>query len=78
MTQATVSFHTIDENSANKYRAKLKGWAIARLLPDMSREVVARFRSRSDAEGRMQLLQRTAPSTNFMIVFDCPNEEPTV
>ncbi|AHJ26504.1 hypothetical protein PN465_12720 [Nodularia spumigena CS-584] len=57
------------------YKARLNSWAIARLLPDTQREIVARFRSRSDAEGYMQHLSQITPHASFTVVFDCQREE---
>ncbi|MBW4555426.1 MAG: hypothetical protein KME59_05715 [Trichormus sp. ATA11-4-KO1] len=57
------------------YKARLNSWAIARLLPDTQREIVARFRSRSDADGYMQHLSQTTPNATFVVVFDCQREE---
>jgi hypothetical protein len=67
-----------DTQPTNGYKTRLNKWAIARMLPDMKREVVARFRSRSDADGHMQLLQQRTPGDTLMIVFDCPKEEAAV
>lgn len=57
------------------YKARLNSWAIARLLPDAQRQIVARFRSRSDADGYMQHLMQITPDASFMVVFDCQREE---
>jgi hypothetical protein len=68
-------------NSANQplaYKARLNSWAIARLRPDTQREIVARFRSRSDAEGYMQHLSQTTPNASFMVVFDCQRDEAVI
>ncbi|MEA5582168.1 hypothetical protein VB620_12550 [Nodularia harveyana UHCC-0300] len=62
-------------NPAIAYKARLNSWAIARLVPDAQREIVARFRSRSDADGYMQHLSQTKPDSAFMVVFDCQREE---
>ncbi|NJL40103.1 MAG: hypothetical protein HC840_20345 [Leptolyngbyaceae cyanobacterium RM2_2_4] len=52
------------------YRERLTCWAVVRLLPNMQRIVVARFRSRSDADGHLQVLQRMLPMAQFRVVFD--------
>lgn len=62
-------------NATNGYKKRLNKWAIARILPDMKREIVARFRSKSDADGHMQLLLSRTPDMNLMVIFDCPREE---
>ncbi len=59
------------------YRKRLEHWAIARLLPDMQRTIVGRFRSRSDADGHLQRLRQLIPHASFVVVFDCePDIEP--
>ncbi|WP_341528812.1 hypothetical protein WKK05_05670 [Nostoc sp. UHCC 0302] len=66
------------ENQGIAYRERLNSWAIARLLPDTQREIVARFRSRSDADGYMQHLRQEKPNASFMVVFDCKREEAVI
>lgn len=56
------------------YQARLNSWAIARLLPNMQRTIVARFRSRSDADGHLQCLRQLIPDASFVVVFDCQPE----
>jgi hypothetical protein len=56
------------------YSARLNPWAIARLLPNMQRTIVARFRSRSDADGHLQCLRQLIPDASFVVVFDCQPE----
>lgn len=62
-------------NQGIAYKERLNSWAIARLLPDAQREIVARFRSRSDADGYIQHLRQEIPNASFMVVFDCQREE---
>jgi len=52
------------------YAERLNHWAIVRLLPNMQRVVVARFKNRSDAEGYTQALQRLIPDATFAVIFD--------
>lgn len=52
------------------YLERLSPWCIVKLLPDMQRSTVARFRRRNDAEQHMRVLHRLMPSTTFAIVFD--------
>ncbi|BAZ32823.1 hypothetical protein NIES4074_53300 [Cylindrospermum sp. NIES-4074] len=63
------------ENQAIAYKARLNGWAIARIVPDRERAIVARFRSRSDADGYMRHLRQETPHAVFEVVFDCQREE---
>ncbi|AFZ03099.1 hypothetical protein [Calothrix sp. PCC 6303] len=75
MTQKLNSNHSGSEAEAIAYKKRLNSWAIAKLIPGMQREIVARFRSRSDADGHMQLLSRMTPDASFMLVFDCQSEQ---
>lgn len=56
------------------YRDHLNRWAIARLSHNPSGtqewEVVARFRSWSDAQGHLQLLSKKTPAESFKVLFD--------
>ena len=52
------------------YSQRLHPWVVVRLLPEMQRVVVARFRNRSDAEGHLQALKRLMPDGKFIIIFD--------
>jgi hypothetical protein len=60
------------------YKERLNSWAVARLLPDMQRVIVARFRSRSDADGHLQLLRQLIPDGCFVVVFDYQREESVI
>ncbi|MBD2297413.1 hypothetical protein H6G80_01370 [Nostoc sp. FACHB-87] len=75
MPQNTEYKANQNENQAIAYKERLNSWAIARLQPDAQREIVARFRSRSDADGYMQRLRQMIPDASFMVVFDCQREE---
>jgi len=55
---------------ARPYRDRLKYWAVVRLLPNMQRITVARFRSRSDADGHQQFLTHQLPNARFLVMFD--------
>lgn len=57
------------------YRQRLKYWAIARLLPSKQWIIIARFYSRSDAEGHFQFLRQNLPSARFRVVFDVLDDE---
>ncbi|MBD0344324.1 MAG: hypothetical protein ICV63_05725 [Coleofasciculus sp. Co-bin14] len=48
----------------------LKPWAVIRLLPNLQRIVVGRYRSWSDAQGHLRILQRLIPTAQLTIVFD--------
>lgn len=53
----------------------LNSWVITRLLPDMQRVNMARFRSRSHAEIYLRHLRQLIPDAHFVVVFDDQNEE---
>jgi hypothetical protein len=53
------------------YRGRLAPWAIARLLPNMQRIIIGRFRSRSDADGHLQCLRQLISHASFVVIFDC-------
>lgn len=56
------------------YKDRLCCWTIARLLPSGQWIIVARCRSRSDAEGHFQFLRQTIPHVKFEVVFDLKGE----
>ena len=55
----------------NAYRTSLFSWAIFRLV-NCKPIAVGRFRSRSDAEGHLQVLRRLMPGVEFAIAFIPP------
>ena len=55
------------------YFDRLHPWCIIRLLPNMQRMVVARFRSRGQAEDYLRALQRLIPTAHHILVFDPPD-----
>jgi len=75
MSQNTQDNDSKLKNQALAYRERLNTWAVARLLPDMQRVIVTRFRSRSDAEGHLRLLSQMTPRDRFEVVFDCQRDE---
>lgn len=52
------------------YLKQLNPWTIVRLLPNMQRITVSRFRSRSDADGHLHCLRQLIPHASFVVVFD--------
>ncbi|AFY33825.1 hypothetical protein [Calothrix sp. PCC 7507] len=62
----------------NAYKKRLNAWAIARLIPDMERVIVARFRSRSDADGYLRHLRQEIPNSSFEVVVDYQQDESLV
>lgn len=57
------------------YRERLAPWIVVRLLPNMQRVVVGRYRYRSDADGHLAILQRRIPDSEFVVVFDVQDVE---
>lgn len=62
--------YLLEVNSIMTYRERLHYWAIARLLPTQQWAIIARYRSRSDADGHFQFLRRKVPNVLFKVVFD--------
>jgi hypothetical protein len=56
------------------YRTTLAPWAIVQWHSPTHRTVVARFRNRNDADGRLTVLRRLMPEAELQVAFDC---EPT-
>lgn len=71
-------FSSQTQTQAIAYKERLNSWIVARLFPDMQRVIVARFRSRSDADGHVQSLRQLIPDANFVVVFDCPRQKAVI
>ena len=52
------------------YKQRLNSWIIVRLLPNLQRRVVSRFRSWSDADGQIRILRQLLPEARLIVVFD--------
>jgi hypothetical protein len=48
----------------------LKPWAVARQLPSLKWVIIGRYRSRSDADGHLQLCRRRVRNIEFKVVFE--------
>lgn len=55
---------------AHPYRHRLNTWSVVRLLPNLKTQTIARFRSRSDADGHLQFLRQQLPTVQFAVLFD--------
>jgi hypothetical protein len=75
MPQDTDYKDTKSNNQSLTYRNRLNGWAITRDDGNLARAIVARFRSRSDADGYVQHLRQLMPGIAFEVVFDYQKEE---
>lgn len=51
-------------------KPSLKPWAITRQLPTLKWLIIARYRSRSDADGHLLLLRQRVPNMKFKVVFE--------
>ena len=52
------------------YKQRLNSWIIVRLLPNLQRSVVGRFRSWSDADGQVSILRELRQEARQIVVFD--------
>jgi hypothetical protein len=52
------------------YKDSLKPWAVARLGKNLQWVIIARYKSRSDAEGHLLLLRQRVPDIEFKVVFE--------
>lgn len=52
------------------YRQRLNRWAIAHMLIGKHPKIVARFRSRADADGHLRFLCQRSPHSTFVIIPD--------
>jgi hypothetical protein len=78
MPENTDNKTSQSDNQTIAYKERLNSWAIARQLPNTQREIVARFRSRSDADGYMRHLPQERPDASYMVVFDCQRQEAAI
>jgi len=58
------------------YRERLNPWVLVRLLPNMQRLTVGQFRTRSDADGHLQILRRLIPNAKFVVMFNADILQP--
>jgi hypothetical protein len=49
------------------------------LVPNMQRMTVAQYRTRSDADGHLEIIHRLMPNAEFVVMFnpDLPQPQPT-
>ncbi len=58
------------------YKERLTPWVLVRLLPNMQRLTVGQFRTRSDADGHLQILRRLIPNAKFVVMFNADILQP--
>ncbi|PSB45695.1 hypothetical protein C7B67_21125 [filamentous cyanobacterium Phorm 6] len=56
--------------SIMRYEKRIKPWIVVRLLPNLQRTVVGRFRSWSDADGHLRVLKQLLPAARLTVIFD--------
>jgi hypothetical protein len=78
MSQNTDYKSSTAATQAITYKKRLNAWAIARSVSDMERVIVARFRSRSDADGYLRHLRQEIPNSTFEVVVDYQQDESVV
>lgn len=78
MPQNTDYKDTKSENQSVSYKNRLNAWTIARIVPNQEPVIVARFRSRSDADGYIQHLRQLVPDGCFEIFFDSQRQEAVI
>ncbi|MGG6269798.1 hypothetical protein ACQ4M3_30455 [Leptolyngbya sp. AN03gr2] len=64
----------VPNSAAENYRIRLHPWCIIRLLPKMQRIVLARFRTRTQAEEYLRIVKNLMPTAAHQIVFDPETE----
>ncbi|WP_232224126.1 hypothetical protein [Mastigocladopsis repens] len=52
------------------YRTALAPWAVVRWFSPTQRIVISRFRSRSDADGHLAVLQRHIPDADLRVIVE--------
>lgn len=52
------------------YKDSLKPWAVARQHQSLQWIIIARYKSRSDADGHLLLLRQRVPNIQFKVVFE--------
>jgi len=52
------------------YRSQLTLWIIVKLMPNLQNVIVGRFRSKSDADGHLKVLNQMIPQAKFVVMFD--------
>ncbi len=59
------------------YQAQLNPWVVYRLLSDLQREAIARFRTRNDAESYLKVMEQMQPHVLYALVFDATKQPST-
>ena len=57
------------------YQEQLTPWAVYQTLPDLQRQLVIRFRRRTDADCYIKVLKQTRPTTEFVLAFETNKKE---
>lgn len=70
MIPAQSPMGSADRFAAENYWHQLHPWCVIRLMPNVQRIVVQRFRKRSQAEEYLKVVKRLVPTATHHIVFD--------
>ncbi len=54
-------------------KLSLKPWVVVRQLPSLKWRIIARYRSRADADGHLLLLRQRVQDVHFEVIFE-PSE----
>ncbi len=60
----------VSDLEPKSYKQRLNRWAIAQLMPNKQLVIVARYRSRSDADGHLLFFKQQSPEANFVVIVD--------
>ena len=58
------------------YKDRLKPWAVVRQRSNFQWLIIARYKSRSDADGHLLLLRQRVPNVEVKVVFDVLDSKP--
>lgn len=70
MIPAHSPMGSADCSAAENYWRQLHPWCVIRVMPNMQRIVVQRFRNRNQAEEYLNIVKRLAPTAMYQIVFE--------
>jgi len=62
-----------ETNTIMAYKDSLKPWAVVRQGENLQWIIIARYKSRSDADGHLLLLRQRVSNIEFKVVFDLPD-----
>ncbi|MGB5959645.1 MAG: hypothetical protein WBG73_03210 [Coleofasciculaceae cyanobacterium] len=51
-------------------KSGIKPWVVVRQLPNFKWRIIARYRSRADADGHLLLLRQRVADVHFEVIFE--------